>query len=148
LDLDEIKAITDLVKESDLTFFKLEGAGLKIELEAQRAVVPVIAAAMPPTTVPTQIAPDVTESREAGVEKSTLKEIVSPMVGTFYRAHSPNSAPYVEPGQEINQESVVCIIKALKVMNEIKAEVHGILVEVLVENGTPVQFGQPLFRVQ
>ena len=148
MDLDEIKAITDLVKESDLTFFKLEGAGLKIELEAQRAVVPVIAAAMPPTTVPTQIAPDVTESREAGVEKSTLKEIVSPMVGTFYRAHSPNSAPYVEPGQEINQESVVCIIKALKVMNEIKAEVHGILVEVLVENGTPVQFGQPLFRVQ
>jgi acetyl-CoA carboxylase biotin carboxyl carrier protein len=70
------------------------------------------------------------------------------MVGTFYRAHSPDSAPYVEPGQEINGESVVCIIKALKVMHEIKAEVHGILVEVLVENGAPVQFGQPLFRVK
>jgi acetyl-CoA carboxylase biotin carboxyl carrier protein len=70
------------------------------------------------------------------------------MVGTFYRAASPDSAPYVQPNQEINEESVVCIIEAMKVRNEIKAEVHGIIVEVLVENGTPVQFGQPLFRVK
>jgi acetyl-CoA carboxylase biotin carboxyl carrier protein len=146
LDLHEIKAITDLVKASDFALFKLEGDGFKMELAAQRPVAPVIAAAMPPTTVPTHIAPNVTESREA--EKSTLKEIVSPMVGTFYRAHSPDSAPYVQPGQEINEKSVVCIIKALKVMNEIKAGVHGILVEVVVEDGTPVQFGQPLFRLK
>ena len=70
------------------------------------------------------------------------------MVGTFYRASSPDSAPYVQPGQEINEESVVCIIEAMKVMNEIKAEVEGVVAEVLVENGTPVQFGQPLFRVK
>ena len=148
LDLHEIKAITDLVKASDFAFFKLEGDRFKMELEAKRPVAPVIAAAMPPTTVPTHIAPNVTESREAGAEKSTLKQIVSPMVGTFYRAHSPDSAPYVQPGQEINEKSVVCMIKALKVMNEIKAGVHGILVEVVVENGTPVQFGQPLFRLK
>jgi acetyl-CoA carboxylase biotin carboxyl carrier protein len=103
---------------------------------------------MPPAMVPTDIAPNLTESREAAEEQSALKEVVSPMVGTFYRAHSPDSAPYVEPGQEINEESVVCIIKALKVMNEIKAGVPGIIVEVLLENGAPVQFGQPLFRVK
>ena len=76
------------------------------------------------------------------------KEVVSPMVGTFYRAPSPDSAPYVKEGQEVAEESVVCIIEAMKVMNEIKAEVKGVVTEVLVENGAAVQFGQPLFRVK
>jgi acetyl-CoA carboxylase biotin carboxyl carrier protein len=70
------------------------------------------------------------------------------MVGTFYRAPSPDSAPYVQEGQHITKETVVCIIEAMKVMNEIKAEVEGVITEVLVENGTAVQFGQPLFRVK
>jgi acetyl-CoA carboxylase biotin carboxyl carrier protein len=149
LDLDDIKAIIDLMKQNDLAVFKLEREGFKLELEAQRPVAPVIAAAaMPPATIATQTVPaNVTGSSGVGEEKSKLKEIVSPMVGTFYRASSPDSAPYVQPGQEINEESVVCIIEAMKVMNEIKAEVRGVIVEVLVENGTPVQFGQPLFRV-
>jgi acetyl-CoA carboxylase biotin carboxyl carrier protein len=150
LDLDDIKAIIDLMKQNDLAVFKLEREGFKLELEAQRPVAPVIAApAMQPTAVPTQIVPaNVTGSSGFGEERSKLKEIVSPMVGTFYRAPSPDSAPYVQPGQEISEESVVCIIEAMKVMNEIKAEVRGVIVEVLVENGTPVQFGQPLFRVK
>jgi acetyl-CoA carboxylase biotin carboxyl carrier protein len=150
LDLDDIKAIIDLMKQNDLAVFKLEREGFKLELEAQRPVAPVIAAAAtPPAAIPTQIVPaNVTGSSGVGEEKSKLKEIVSPMVGTFYRAPSPDSAPYVQPGQEINEESVVCIIEAMKVMNEIKAEVRGVIVEVLVENGTPVQFGQPLFRVK
>jgi acetyl-CoA carboxylase biotin carboxyl carrier protein len=70
------------------------------------------------------------------------------MVGTFYRAPSPDSAPYVEVGQAVAEETIVCIIEAMKVMNEIKAEVKGTITEVLVENGTAVQFGQPLFRVK
>jgi acetyl-CoA carboxylase biotin carboxyl carrier protein len=138
------------MKQNDLAVFKLEREGFKLELEAQRPVAPVIAAAaMSPGAIPTQTVPaNVTGSSGVGEEKSKLKEIVSPMVGTFYRAPSPDSAPYVQPGQEINEESVVCIIEAMKVMNEIKAEVRGVIVEVLVENGTPVQFGQPLFRVK
>jgi acetyl-CoA carboxylase, biotin carboxyl carrier protein len=150
LDLDDIKAIIDLMKQNDLAVFKLEREGFKLELEAQRPVAPVIAAtAVPPSAIPTQTVPaNVTGSSGTGEEKSKLKEIVSPMVGTFYRAPSPDSAPYVQPGQEINEEAVVCIIEAMKVMNEIKAEVRGVIVEVLVENGTPVQFGQPLFRVK
>jgi acetyl-CoA carboxylase biotin carboxyl carrier protein len=156
LDLDDIKAIIDLMKQNDLAVFKLEREGFKLELEAQRPIAPVVAA-VPPAAIATQaiatqtIPANVTGSGGAGAageEKSKLKEIVSPMVGTFYRAASPDSAPYVQPNQEINEESVVCIIEAMKVMNEIKAEVRGIIVEVLVENGTPVQFGQPLFRVK
>jgi acetyl-CoA carboxylase biotin carboxyl carrier protein len=147
LDLDDIRAIIDLMKKNDLAVFKLEREGFKLELEAHRPVAPVISAVIPPTAM-ASVPANVTGSSAVGEEKSKLKEIVSPMVGTFYRASSPDSAPYVQPGQEINEESVVCIIEAMKVMNEIKAEVRGIIVEVLVENGTPVQFGQPLFRVK
>lgn len=150
MDLDDIKAIIDLMKQNDLAVFKLEREGFKLELEAHRPIAaPIIAAAPPQTAISTQTVPaNVTGVSGIGEEKSKLKEIVSPMVGTFYRSSSPDSAPYVQPGQEINEESVVCIIEAMKVMNEIKAEVRGIIVEVLVENGTPVQFGQPLFRVK
>ena len=72
----------------------------------------------------------------------------SPMVGTFYRASSPDSDPFVTPGSKIDEESVVCIIEAMKVMNEVKAEMRGEVVEILVENGEPVEFGQPLFLVK
>jgi acetyl-CoA carboxylase biotin carboxyl carrier protein len=74
--------------------------------------------------------------------------IVSPMVGTFYRAPSPDSPPYIEVGQEVKEDTVVCIIEAMKVMNEIKAEVVGVIVEVLAQNGKPVEFGKPLFAVR
>ena len=79
---------------------------------------------------------------------STDEEIKSPRIGTFYRAPSPESAPYVEPGTEVTPETVVCIIEAMKVMNEIKAETSGVISEVLVDNAKPVEFGQPLFRVK
>jgi acetyl-CoA carboxylase biotin carboxyl carrier protein len=75
-------------------------------------------------------------------------EVKSPMIGTFYRAPSPEAGSYVEIGTEINPESVVCIIEAMKVMNEIKAEVKGVITQVLVENAKPVEFGQPLFKVR
>jgi acetyl-CoA carboxylase biotin carboxyl carrier protein len=79
--------------------------------------------------------------------KSNYKEITSPMVGTFYSSPSPDAPSFVEAGKTINADSVVCIIEAMKVMNEIKAEISGKVVEVVAENGKPVQFGQVLFRV-
>src|SRR6516225_9799080 len=140
LELKDIKAIIDLMKKYDLAVFKLEKEGMKIELEAHRAPVPV-------STAPAAAQPSApVESPEE--QKTTFKEVVSPMVGTFYRAPSPDLAPYVQVGQDINKDTVVCLIEAMKVMNEIKAEVQGVIAEVLVENGTPVQFGQPLFRVK
>ena len=75
-------------------------------------------------------------------------QIVSPMVGTFYRSPSPDSPPYIDVGQEVAEETVVCIIEAMKVMNEIKAETKGIIVEALAQNGKPVEFGKPLFAVR
>jgi acetyl-CoA carboxylase biotin carboxyl carrier protein len=150
LELKEIKAIIDLMKKNDLAVFKLEKEGFKLELEAQRPVAPVVAAA---PASPAPVAPIATSRAPGPVltpapePRAELKEIVSPMVGTFYRAPSPESAPYVQLGQDVDEETVVCIIEAMKVMNEIKAEMRGVIAEVLVENGTPVQFGQPLFRV-
>jgi len=70
------------------------------------------------------------------------------MIGTFYRSPSPESASYVEPGTEVNPDTVVCIIEAMKVMNEIKAEVKGVITQILVENGKPVEFGQPMFKIR
>jgi acetyl-CoA carboxylase biotin carboxyl carrier protein len=153
LDLDDIKAIIDLMKKNDLAVFKLEREGFKIELEAHRMPTPsvVLPHSVGGTPLPHAgpIPANVAEGPTPTTSPSTpLKEIVSPMVGTFYRAASPDSAPYVEVGQEINEESLVCIIEAMKVMNEIKAEIKGVIVEILVENGTPVQFGQPLIRVK
>ena len=76
------------------------------------------------------------------------QEIKSPMIGTFYRSPSPESAPYVEVGMEVNPDTVVCIIEAMKVMNEIKAEAAGVITQALVENAKPVEFGQPLFKLK
>jgi acetyl-CoA carboxylase biotin carboxyl carrier protein len=153
LDLDDIKAIIDLMKKNDLAVFKLEREGFKIELEAHRMPSPSVILPHSVGSAPLPHAGPIPANVAEGPTQTTgpstpLKEIVSPMVGTFYRAASPDSAPYVEVGQEINEESLVCIIEAMKVMNEIKAEIKGVIVEVLVENGTPVQFGQPLIRVK
>ena len=82
----------------------------------------------------------------AGAAASNEQDIKSPMIGTFYRAPSPESAPYIEVGAEVNPETVVCIIEAMKVMNEIKAEAKGTITQILVENAKPVEFGQPLFK--
>jgi acetyl-CoA carboxylase biotin carboxyl carrier protein len=151
LELKDIKAIIDLMKKNDLAVLKLEKEGMKIELEAHRRPVPVVAPHPVLQSVPvTPPAAGQTGAPAVAPEepKTTFKEVVSPMVGTFYRAPSPDSAPYVQVGQDISKDTVVCIIEAMKVMNEIKAEVQGVIAEVLVENGTPVQFGQPLFRVE
>jgi acetyl-CoA carboxylase biotin carboxyl carrier protein len=84
----------------------------------------------------------------APTETAGTKDIVSPMVGTFYRAGSPDAPPFVDVGTKVTEDTVVCIIEAMKVMNEIKAETSGVIAEVVAENSKPVQFGQALFRVK
>ena len=151
MELKDIKAIIDLMKKNDLAVFKLEKEGMKIELEAHRHPVPWVATQPVVQSAPAaaQVAtPSSTPASPPVEPKAKYKEVVSPMVGTFYRAPSPDSAPYVQVGQDITADTVVCIIEAMKVMNEIKAEIQGVIAEVLAENGTPVQFGQPLFRVK
>ena len=155
LDLKDIKELIALMRKNDLSVFKLEEQGFKITLK--RGADPIIthtvaapmampAAAVAPAPANGGAAAAPASAPAAGGEK--LKEITSPMVGTFYSAPSPDAQPFLKPGQEITPDTVVCIIEAMKVMNEIKAECAGTLVEIVAENGKPVQFGQVLFRVR
>jgi len=148
-DLKEIKAVIDLMKKHDLSVFEIEKEGFRLKLQrgasAPQATVAVpVASAVPPKPAPTGEPPPAAKP----IESVPTKEIMSPMVGTFYRAASPEAPAFVEVGKPVTEETVVCIIEAMKVMNEIKAETSGVIAEVLAENGKPVQFGQALFKVR
>lgn len=139
------------MRKNDLSVFKMEKEGFKITLKKGTDFQPVMSTAAaghiaPSTALP--LAPGESGSPGSRVNSAHLRDISSPMVGTFYTAASPESPPYVAVGQEVSEETVVCIIEAMKVMNEIKAECRGIVAEIVAENGKPVQFGQPLFRVK
>ena len=154
MDLKDIKAIIDLMKKNSVSEFELEKQDFKIRLKrgtnggGNPGVVYEEAPALnygQPQILTLQPPPaGGTNQPVAAVEL----EIKSPMIGTFYRAPSPESASYVEVGTEVSPETVVCIIEAMKVMNEIKAEVKGVITQVLVENAKPVEFGQPLFKIR
>ncbi len=152
MDIKEIKLIIDLMKKNDLSVFKLETEGFKIVLERGSTGGFTVATAAPLPAAPILLAPAVppvaTPAEPAAPAVAEGREIASPMVGTFYEAASPESPAYVKVGDAVNEETVVCIIEAMKVMNEIKAETKGVVTEILAENGKPVQFGQPLFRVK
>ena len=149
-DLKEIKAIIDLMKKHDLSVFEIEKEGFRLKLEKGPSAQ--AAATVPPTTAGPlkagSTAPETAAVAPKAIESVPLKEIVSPMVGTFYRSASPDVPSFVDVGKTVTEDTVVCIIEAMKVMNEIKAETSGIIAEVLAENGKPVQFGQVLFRVR
>ncbi len=148
MELKDIKAIIDLMKRNDLSVFEMEKDGFKLKLQKgageQTSFVPAPASFAPaPAGTAAASAP-----APAAPSGANLRDVVSPMVGTFYRAASPESPSFTDIGKSVTEESVVCIIEAMKVMNEIKAEVSGEIVEVVAENGKPVQFGQVLFRVK
>jgi acetyl-CoA carboxylase biotin carboxyl carrier protein len=150
-DIKEIKAVIDLMKKHDLSVFEIEKEGFRLKLE-RGASVPqgttlVPAAATGPGKAVAAGA-ETSLSAPKSIESVPMKEIVSPMVGTFYRAASPDAPAFVEVGKAVTADTVVCIIEAMKVMNEIKAEITGVIAEVIAENGKPVQFGQALFRVR
>ena len=147
MDIKEIRALIDLMKKTGLAVFKMEKEGLKITLEMAGANPVIQTYASAPTALPAAPAA-APASTPAAAAPSNLKEITSPMVGTFYSSSSPDTPPYVEVGQTVTPDTVVCIVEAMKVMNEIKAEVAGVIAEVAAENGKPVQFGQALFRVK
>jgi len=154
MELKDIKAIIDLMRKNGLSEFELERSDFKIKLkrpmtssapiqdEPTLQTFSAAGATSPLATVPA-IPPPI-----AAPPATPAFEIKSPMIGTFYRAPSPESAEYVEVGTEVNPDTVVCLIEAMKVMNEIKAEAKGVITHILVENAKPVEFGQPLFRLR
>lgn len=153
MDLKDIKAIIDLMKKNSISEFEMEREDFKIRLKRglnsgggqayDESPSIAYAPAAPAQAVAPLPAPS--PSTTSGVGES---EVRSPMVGTFYRAPSPESAPYIEVGTEVNPETVVCIIEAMKVMNEIKAEARGVVTQIIAENAKPVEFGQPLFKIR
>ncbi len=152
MDIEQIRKLVELMEEKGVVELEVEDRKGKVRLvrENHRAA-SVFSAPVAPATPPpvAQITPpqikEVRAEEEAPVRGQT---IVSPMVGTFYRAPSPEAGPYVEEGSMVERGQVLCIIEAMKIMNEIEAEFRGRIVKVLVENGQPVEYGQPLFLVE
>ncbi len=157
MDLKDIKAIIDLMRKNNLSEFELERQEFKIKLKRaasgqpapeESGYYPVAPAASAPIPLPAPATAAAAAAPPAAAAAPPGLEIESPMIGTFYRAPSPESQPYVEVGSEVTPETIVCLIEAMKVMNEIKAEVKGSVTHILAENAKPVEFGQPLFRIR
>jgi len=166
--LEELKELIQIVKKNGIQELDIEEKGVKVRIvvASDNARVEYVAQpiphymGLPPPTVlgplptspmfPTQ--PAAKEGKSAEDQEEALLvntvHIKSPMVGTFYRSPGPDSPPYVEIGEEIAENTVLCIVEAMKLMNEIKAEMRGKILKALVENGTPVEYGQPLFLVE
>ena len=153
VDLKDIKAIIDLMRKNSVSEFELEKEGFKIRLKrgpnggssgGSGEDAPLLNYVQPAITIQAPAVAAAPATRPADAEL----EVKSPMIGTFYRSPSPESAAYVEVGTEVNPDTVVCIIEAMKVMNEIKAEAKGVVTQVLVENAKPVEYGQPLFKLR
>ena len=155
--IDEIKTIVKLMSENDLTEFRIEcedmhlclkrGSNQPAAVIPQNIIAPVAAPVAAPAAVPAAKA-EAPAPASSGIPTDAAKLIESPIVGTFYRASAPGADAMVKVGDKVDAETVVCIIEAMKVMNEIKAEKSGIIKEILVENGQPVEFGQPIFVLE
>ena len=151
MDIKLIKQVVDLMKRSDISEFEFEEDGFKLRLSSKGADGPQIIQAVPAgqTPAPFPVATPATGEADAiPVEEKGISIIKSPMVGTFYSAASPESPAFVKVGSKVSSDSVVCIIEAMKVMNEIQAEMSGTVSELLVENGEAIEYGQPLFKIK
>lgn len=147
-DIKQIKELIEIMKENDLVEVVIEHGDDKLSLKracAQTSMTPMPFMPVPPQAGNTP-APGTSEG--ATEADDSLIDIPSPIVGTFYEGPTPDSTSYVEIGAHVSPDSVVCIIEAMKVMNEIKAEVSGTIVQILSSNGQAVEFGQPLFKVK
>tara|TARA_B100000035_G_scaffold72711_1_gene60066 strand:- start:259 stop:735 length:477 start_codon:yes stop_codon:yes gene_type:complete len=138
IDLTKIKDLIKLMEDHDLTAFELEDSGFKVRLEKGGTPEQVIAAA--PPVAAEEKAPEKIVAEET-------EEISAPMVGTFYKSPSPDADAFVKVGDSVDEGTVVCIIEAMKVMNQIKAEKSGVIQRILVEDASPVEFGQGLFVI-
>ena len=155
MDFKKIKKLVSLVETSDISSLSVEEDNLKVEIKReintpspviQQTVAapqaPIAAAPVAPIAVDTPAAPEKTNT------DANLTEIKSPMVGTFYASPNPESPPFVTPGKTINEGEIICIVEAMKLFNEIEADIGGTVEKICVQNGDPVEFGQPLFLVR
>ncbi|PID57933.1 MAG: acetyl-CoA carboxylase, biotin carboxyl carrier protein [Ignavibacteriae bacterium] len=152
MDLNEIKKLVKIVENSEVTELFIREGELKIKISKnskQQNIIPQYIQAEQPVV---QNLPEVVEETKSEPELKSNDEdfhvVNSPIVGTFYRAPAPDADPYIQVGDIVSSGSVLCIIEAMKLMNEIESDVDGKIVEILVENGKPVEFNQPLFKIK
>lgn len=146
MELDEIKDIISFLKETDITELNIEKEGFKIRIKRGYIYGPieVTKISKPVEGISTPPYPSGLERHE----EEKLHTVTSPLVGTFYRGPSPDSQPFVEVGAKVEKGQVLCIIEAMKIMNEIESDVSGVIKKALVENGQPVEYGEPLFLIE
>ena len=150
IDYQEILKLIDLLDERNLSRFELEVEGFKISIgrgEASAAPLEIVTAAAADQSG-TASPKSAQEGGHAPEERDDLDYVSSPMVGTFYRSPDPSSPPFVENGETVKKNQTLCIIEAMKLMNEIEADVDGVIEEVFVKNGKPVEYGQKLFAIK
>lgn len=142
MELEDLRDIIELLKDTDITELQIEKGGSKVKIKREKIFTSVDMA--PPKTTAIQ------ESivMETDEETQRLITVTSPIVGTFYRSPSPDAPPFVETGNRVKKGQVLCIIEAMKLMNEIESEVDGIIAKMLVENGQPVEYGEPLLLIE
>ena len=152
MDLKAIKQVVEMMKRSEISEFEIEEKDFKLRLSRKNGDTQIIQAAAPVAAAPiaaaAPAAPATPATAAAPAEDQGVSVVKSPMVGTFYTAASPESPVFTKVGAKVSADSIVCIIEAMKVMNEIQAELSGTITEVLVENGEAVEYGQPLFKVK
>ncbi|MDC1173802.1 acetyl-CoA carboxylase biotin carboxyl carrier protein [Bacteriovoracaceae bacterium] len=147
MNIEKVKEFIKLAKENELAELKYESKDEKISVKLPYGQAPVLSQSMP-STQPVQTAVSAAPLKDSGNTNDGLIEIKCPFVGTFYRSSSPESAPYAKVGQKVGSGDVLCIVEAMKIMNEIEAEVSGEIAEICVENETYVEFGQVLFKIK
>ena len=153
--MDELRDLAELVNEHGFTDFEFENANIRVRLSKMtaapvvQAYAPAPIAQTPPASVAPPAKPEAEKAAAAPAESDAdLYKITSPIVGTFYSSPGPDKEAYVKEGSKVSEDSVVCIVEAMKLMNEIQAEVTGEVVKIYVENGQPVEYGQPLFGIK
>ncbi len=150
---DEIKQLIDYIESSSFVEFELEREGFKIKLVKRGAgpanglVGPVVSEA-PPVLLPAGATPAAAPARPASPESPDTHLVKSPIVGTFYRATGPAAKPFIEVGDRVKKGQVLCIVEAMKLMNEIESDAEGEIIEILVANGQPIEYGEPLFKIR
>ncbi|MBI4682852.1 MAG: acetyl-CoA carboxylase biotin carboxyl carrier protein [Nitrospirae bacterium] len=144
MELNEIRNLIELLKDTDITELQIEKEGSKLKIKREKFF-PSFEAA--PSTV-RPVVEEIKATKEEAVVEQKFVTITSPIVGIFHRAPSPESPPFVEAGSSVKKGQVLCIIEAMKLMNEIESDTDGIISQILIENGHPVEYGEPLFRIE
>jgi len=142
MEIEDLKELIDLLRETDITELQLEKDGTKVRIKRERMLSPMEIQLQRFSSLQEKVTPETAE------EETRLITITSPIVGTFYRAPSPEAAPFVELGSRVKKGQVLCIVEAMKLMNEIESEIDGTVIKILVENSQPVEYGEPLFLIE